>query len=142
MFAHRIVSWTMEQSGCIFSVTISGFPVLDSAIGNGFLMLLWALTKLYIPHMPKFCMPTFGNGRNNTKTECICLFIVSNFQHVLGNPALFLAPTYTGRGPTGSRVRLRNRGRLENRSHVVPKTGFQDGGVRTRIFTHKIIILT
>ena len=37
MFAHRNVSWTLEQSGCIFSVTIAGFPVLDSAIGNGFL---------------------------------------------------------------------------------------------------------
>ena len=29
--------WTVEQSGCIFSVTIAGFPVLDSVIGNGFL---------------------------------------------------------------------------------------------------------
>ena len=37
MFAHRNVSWTVEQSGCIFSVTIAGFPVLDSVIGNGFL---------------------------------------------------------------------------------------------------------
>ena len=37
MFAHRVVSWTVEQSGCIFSVTIAGFPVLNSAIGNGFL---------------------------------------------------------------------------------------------------------
>ena len=37
MVAHRNVSWTIEQSGCIFSVTIAGFPVLDSAIGNGFL---------------------------------------------------------------------------------------------------------
>ena len=37
MFAHRNVSWTEEQSGCIFSATIAGFPVLDSAIGNGFL---------------------------------------------------------------------------------------------------------
>ena len=37
MFAHRNVSWTVEQSGCIFSATIAGFPVLDSAIGNGFL---------------------------------------------------------------------------------------------------------
>ena len=37
MFAHRNVSWTLEQSGCIFSVTIAGFRVLDSAIGNGFL---------------------------------------------------------------------------------------------------------
>ena len=40
MFAHSVVSWTVEQSGYIFSVTIAGFPVLDSAIGNGFLMLL------------------------------------------------------------------------------------------------------
>ena len=37
MFAHRNVSWTVEQSGYIFSVTIAGFPVLDSAFGNGFL---------------------------------------------------------------------------------------------------------
>ena len=37
MFAHINVSWTVEQSGCIFSVTIAGFPVLDSAICNGFL---------------------------------------------------------------------------------------------------------
>ena len=33
MFAHRNVLWTVEQSG----VTIAGFPVLYSAIGNGFL---------------------------------------------------------------------------------------------------------
>ena len=31
------MSWTVEQSSCIFSVTIAGFPVFDSAIGNGFL---------------------------------------------------------------------------------------------------------
>ena len=37
MFADRNVSWTVEQSGCIFSVTIAGFPVLASAIGNGIL---------------------------------------------------------------------------------------------------------
>ena len=37
MFAHRNVSWAVEQSGSIFSVTIAGFPVLDSAIGNEFL---------------------------------------------------------------------------------------------------------
>ena len=36
MFARRNVSWTVEQSGCIFSATIAGFPVLDSAIGDGF----------------------------------------------------------------------------------------------------------
>ena len=33
------------------------------------------------------------------------------------------------------------RGRLEIRSHVVPKTAFQDGGHQTRIFTHQMIIL-
>ena len=37
MFAHRNVSWTVEQSGCIFNVTIAGLPVLDSAIDNRFL---------------------------------------------------------------------------------------------------------
>ena len=36
MFAHRVVSWTVEQSSCIFSVPIAGFPVLDSVIGDGF----------------------------------------------------------------------------------------------------------
>ena len=30
------MSWTVEQSSCIFSVTIAGFPVLDSMIGDGF----------------------------------------------------------------------------------------------------------
>ena len=36
MFANGLVSWTVEQWSCIFSVTIAGFPVLDSVIGNGF----------------------------------------------------------------------------------------------------------
>ena len=36
MFAHKVVSWTVEQSSSIFSVTIAGFPVLDSVIGDGF----------------------------------------------------------------------------------------------------------
>ena len=31
-----MVVWcTVEQSSCIFSVTIAGFPVLDLAIGDG-----------------------------------------------------------------------------------------------------------
>ena len=37
MFAHRVVSWTVEQSSCILSATIAGFPVLDSEIGDEFL---------------------------------------------------------------------------------------------------------
>ena len=37
MFAHRVVSRTVEQSSCIFSVTIAGFLILDSTIGDGFL---------------------------------------------------------------------------------------------------------
>ena len=36
MFAHKVVSWSVKQPSCIFSVTIAGFAVLDSAIGNGF----------------------------------------------------------------------------------------------------------
>ena len=38
---------------------------------------------------------------------------------------------WTGRGQTGLRAWVRNRGRLENRGHMVPKTKFQDGGDRT-----------
>ena len=37
MFAHTVMSRTVEQSSCIFSATIAGIPVLDSAIGDGFL---------------------------------------------------------------------------------------------------------
>ena len=37
MFTHTVMSWTVEQSSCIFSATIAGFPVLDSVIGDGFL---------------------------------------------------------------------------------------------------------
>ena len=59
-------------------------------------------------------------------------FLATNFGFV---------PDLSGRGPTGLRAWFRNRGRLENRSHVVPKTGLKDGGDRTRMFTHKIIIL-
>ena len=36
MFAHRVASWIVEQSSCLFSVTIAVFPVLDSAIGDGY----------------------------------------------------------------------------------------------------------
>ena len=38
MFAHTVMSRTVEQSSCIFSATIAGFPVLDSAIGDGLAM--------------------------------------------------------------------------------------------------------
>ena len=31
--------------------------------------------------MLKFWLPTFGNGRNNSKTACICLYIVFHFQN-------------------------------------------------------------
>ena len=85
MFAHSVVSWTVEQSSYIFTVIIAGFPVLNLAIGNGFLMLLWDFAKLYIPHMPKFCIQTFANGRNNTKTACICLYCV-RFPTCIGKP--------------------------------------------------------
>ena len=37
MLAHRVLTWTAEQSNCIFSVTIADIPVLDSAIGDWFL---------------------------------------------------------------------------------------------------------
>ena len=37
MFAHTVMSWTVEQLSCIFSATIAGLSVLNSAIGDGFL---------------------------------------------------------------------------------------------------------
>ena len=39
MFAHRVVSWRVEQLSCIFSVTIAAYPVPDSATGDGFCLL-------------------------------------------------------------------------------------------------------
>ena len=36
MAAHNYVRPHVEQSSCIFSATIAGFHVLDSAIGDGF----------------------------------------------------------------------------------------------------------
>ena len=36
MFAHTVMSRTVEQSSCVLSATIAGFPVIDSAIGDGF----------------------------------------------------------------------------------------------------------
>ena len=36
MFAHTVMSRTVEQWSCTFSATIAGFPFLDSAIADGF----------------------------------------------------------------------------------------------------------
>ena len=75
---------------------------------------------------------------------------VYSFEHVRGYQFVklyismfekWLESPQSGPGPTRLRARARNRDRLENRSHVVPKTEFQDGGGRTRKFTHKITIL-
>ena len=37
---------------------------LTRRLAMDFLMLLYAFATLYIPHMPKLCMPIFGNGWN------------------------------------------------------------------------------
>ena len=87
MAAHKYV----KQSSCIFGVTIAGFSVLDSAIGKWIFNVSVGFRQIIHTSHAEVCMSTFGNGRNNTKTACICLVIVSDFQHVLGNPALFLA---------------------------------------------------
>ena len=34
--------------------------------------------------MLKFCMPTFGNGRNNSKTACICFYRVPCPKYQIG----------------------------------------------------------
>ena len=92
MFAHRDVSWTVEQSGCIFSVTIAGFPILDSAIGNGFLHASVGFRQIiHTSHAEIVCMITFRNGRNNGKTACICLYPVRIAKFA---STLFLAQTW------------------------------------------------
>ena len=97
----------MKPSRCIFSVTIAGFPAIDSAIAIRFWKLLWPFAKLYITHMTKFCMPTFGNCRNSSKTACTCLYFVR--LPTLGNPAsltwaLFLAHWIYTSNTTGFRL--------------------------------------
>ena len=58
----------------------------------------------------------------------------------------FWIPCYTflehkhGSEATGLWTRDQIQAQLEFRSHVVPKTVFQDGGDRTWIFTHKLTI--
>ena len=73
MFTHSVVSWTMEQSSCIFSVTTAGFPVLDPAIGNGFSMLLQAFFKSYITRMPKFVCQHPVRVKTTPKQPLSCL---------------------------------------------------------------------
>ena len=67
------------------------FQSSTQRLAMDFLMLLSAFAKLHIPHMPKFCMPTFGNGRNNSKTACICLYRV---RFAKFTSALFLVKTW------------------------------------------------
>ena len=50
MFAHRVVSLTVEQSSCIVSVIIAGFTVLDSAIGDGFFYASVGFRHIHIIH--------------------------------------------------------------------------------------------
>ena len=66
------------------SETIGVSASLDSAIGTQFYKLLSVFDILYTPHMPKFYMPTFGNRRNNSKTEPISLYFVR--LSMLGKP--------------------------------------------------------
>ena len=80
---------------------------------------------------------------NHIKNETLCEIKTSleNLWQRMIQLSEFFPYSFAGRGPTRLRARVRNRDQLENRSDVVPKTEFQDGGDRSRIFTHKIIIL-
>ena len=74
MFGHRVVSWTVEQSSCIFSVTIAGSSV-----------------------------PIFGNGQNNTKTRCICLYRVQ-FPTYFGKPSAIFSTVVKVRQTSRARI--------------------------------------
>ena len=78
-----------------------------------------------------------------SRCTCFCSALVHSLCNTHAYKKLYCqvsAGLSPGPGPTRLRARARNRDRLENRSHVVPKTEFQDGGGRTRKFTHKITI--
>ena len=66
--------WNSRILSLVWPLLASQFSTWRLAMD--FLMLRWAFAKLYIPHMPKCCMPIFGNGQNNSITTCICFYRV------------------------------------------------------------------
>ena len=76
---------------------------------------IWPSCCFYISSAARVRCPTLFKSRGVLRTQIIELLNASNKStHVL-----------SGRGPTGLRDRVRNRGRLENRGCEVPKTEFQ-----------------
>ena len=65
--------------GTVFSLTIGGFPVLDSAIGNGIWMLLLAFAKLYTPHKQKSCYQHSAMTETTVKQRAFA-FIMLDFK--------------------------------------------------------------
>ena len=89
---HSVVSWTVEQASCIFSLTIVGFPVLKLAIAMDFQCYCrLSLNYTYLTCQNFVCQHSVMV--ETTLKPRAFAFIMSDFQHVLGNPALFLAPT-------------------------------------------------
>ena len=88
MFTHRNVSWTVEQSGYIFSVTIASFPVLDSAIGNGFLHASVGFRQIIHTSHAEIL---YANIRQWPKQQqnSVHLPLSRSISEVLGYPALF-----------------------------------------------------
>ena len=80
------ISWVVS-----LVLTIAGFPVLDSTNGIGFFLTSVGFRQIIQMSRGEFCMPTFSNGRNNSKTACICLWCVLFAKFTL---ALFLPQTW------------------------------------------------
>ena len=83
MFAHRNLSWTVEQSGCILSVTIAGFPVLDS---GDWQWIFACFCRLSTNHTYLTCRNFVCQHSVMTKTtvkRCACVFIVFELQHLI-----------------------------------------------------------
>ena len=77
-----LCTWTGSHHGpwntlvLYLGETIGVQPTSIRRLTQDFYKLLSVFAMLHTPHMPKLCMPTFGNRRNNSKTAPISLYCV------------------------------------------------------------------
>ena len=121
-----VMCWYERDIAGTFLPRIGGLSALfvNTTFVNKIYILIWCALMWLVRLQFKLSVFDF------TDYECI---IVSTILHstdirALDHCVLCLKfeCTPAGRGPTGFWARVRNRGRLENRGHVVPKTEFQD----------------
>ena len=89
MFAHSVVSWTVKQSICIFSVTIAGFESSTRRLAMDFQCFCrLSLNYTYLTCRNVACQHSVM-VETALKLHAFA-FNVFDLQNVLGNPVLFL----------------------------------------------------